>query len=130
PASALMGAEGQGFGIAMAALDGGRVGIAAQATGIGLAALDAAVRYAKDRQAFGQPIANYQAIRFMLADCATELDAARLLVLRAVGLIEAGKRFTREASMAKVFDSEIVNKAGYIGVTVHGRYDKSDEIPS
>src|SRR5438552_877119 len=130
PASALMGAEGQGFGIAMAALDGGRVGIAAQATGIGLAALDAAVRYAKDRQAFGQPIANYQAIRFMLADCATELDAARLLVLRAAGLKEAGKRFTREASMAKVFASEKANKACDMGVQVHGGYGYIDEFPA
>ena len=126
----LMGAEGGGFAIAMAALDGGRVGIGAQATGIGLSALDDAVKYAKDRQAFGQPIANYQAIKFMLADCATELDAARLLVLRAAGLKEAGKKFTREASMAKVFASEKANKVADIGVQIHGGYGYIDEFPA
>ncbi|PYR43252.1 MAG: acyl-CoA dehydrogenase [Acidobacteria bacterium] len=111
PASALMGAEGQGFGIAMAALDGGRVGIAAQATGIGLAALDAAVRYAKDRQAFGQPIANYQAIQWMLADMATELAAARMLMLKAASAKETQDKSTVEASMAKLAASEAAHKA-------------------
>ena len=130
PASAMLGAPGQGFHIAMAALDGGRVGIAAQATGIGLAALDAAVRYAKERQAFGQPIANFQAIRFMIADSATELDAARLLVLRAAGLKEAGRPFTREASMAKVFASEKANKVCDLGVQIHGGYGYLDEFPA
>ena len=130
PGSAMLGAAGQGFPIAMAALDGGRVGIAAQAVGIGVAALDAAVRYARDRQAFGQPIANYQAIRFMIADSATEMDAARLLVLRAAGLKEAGKPFTREASMAKVFSSEKANKTCDIGVQIHGGYGYLDEFPA
>jgi alkylation response protein AidB-like acyl-CoA dehydrogenase len=128
--SAMMGAEGQGFIIAMTALDGGRVGIASQAVGIGTAALDAAVRYAKERQAFGQPIANYQAIRFMLADVATEMDAARLLALRAAGLKEAGKKFSREASMAKVFASEKANRACEIAVQVHGGYGYIDEFPA
>jgi alkylation response protein AidB-like acyl-CoA dehydrogenase len=128
--SAMMGAEGQGFIIAMTALDGGRVGIASQAVGIGTAALDAAVRYAKERQAFGQPIANYQAIRFMLADVATEMDAARLLALRAAGLKEAGKKFSREASMAKVFASEKANRACDIAVQVHGGYGYIDEFPA
>jgi alkylation response protein AidB-like acyl-CoA dehydrogenase len=130
PAAAMLGAEGQGFAIAMRALDGGRVGIASQAVGIGTAALNAAVRYAKDRQAFGQPIANYQAIRFMLADVATELDAARLLTLRAAALKEAGKPFTREASMAKLFASEKANKACDIGVQIHGGYGYIDEFPA
>jgi len=130
PASALMGAEGQGFVIAMTALDGGRIGIASQAVGIGTAALDAAVRYARERRAFGQPIANHQAIRFMLADVATELDAARLLALRAAGLKEAGKRFTREASMAKVFASEKANRACDVAVQVHGGYGYIDEFPA
>jgi acyl-CoA dehydrogenase len=130
PASAMLGGEGQGFAIAMRALDGGRVGIAAQAVGIGTAALEDAVRYAKDRQAFGQPIANYQAIRFLLADVATELDAARLLTLRAAALKEAGKPFTREASMAKVFASEKANKAADIGVQIHGGYGYIDEFPA
>ncbi len=130
PGSAMLGGDGQGFSIAMAALDGGRVGIAAQSVGIGTAALNAAVRYAKDRQTFGQPIANYQAIRFMLADAATELEAARLLTLRAAGLKEAGQRFTREASMAKVFASEKANKACDIGVQIHGGYGYIDEFPA
>ena len=130
PGSALLGSLGQGFGIAMAALDGGRVGIAAQAVGIGLAALDAAVRYAKERQAFGQPIANHQAVRFMIADSATEMDAARLLVLRAAGLKEAGQRYAREASMAKLFATEKANKAADIGVQIHGGYGYIDEFPA
>ena len=130
PGSAMLGAAGEGFSIAMAALDGGRVGIAAQAVGIGAAALDAAVRYARERQAFGQPIANYQAIRFMIADSATELDAARLLVLRAAGLKEAGKPFTREASMAKVFASEKANKVCGLGVPIHGGYGYLDGFPA
>jgi alkylation response protein AidB-like acyl-CoA dehydrogenase len=130
PASALLGEEGQGFAIAMRALDGGRVGIAAQSVGIGTAALQDAVRYAKDRQAFGQPIANYQAIRFLLADVATELDAARLLTLRAAALKEAGRPFTREASMAKVFASEKANKAADVGVQIHGGYGYIDEFPA
>ncbi|MCA1828621.1 MAG: acyl-CoA dehydrogenase family protein [Myxococcales bacterium] len=128
--SALMGAPGEGFVIAMTALDGGRIGIASQAVGIGTAALDAAVRYARERQAFGQPIANYQAIRFMLADVATELDAARLLALRAAALKEAGHRFTREASMAKLFASEKANRASDIAVQVHGGYGYIDEFPA
>jgi alkylation response protein AidB-like acyl-CoA dehydrogenase len=130
PATSMLGGEGQGFAIAMRALDGGRVGIASQAVGIGTAALEAAVKYAKDRQAFGQPIANYQAIRFMLADAATELDAARLLTLRAAALKEAGKPFTREASMAKLFASEKANKACDIGVQIHGGYGYIDEFPA
>ena len=130
PGAAMLGAPGQGFSIAMAALDGGRVGIAAQAVGIGTAALDAAVRYARDRQAFGQPIANFQAVRFMLADAATELEAARLLVLHAAGLKEAGRPFTREASMAKVFATEKANKTCDVGVQIHGGYGYLDEFPA
>ena len=130
PASALLGAEGQGFAIAMAALDGGRIGIASQAVGIGTAALEAALKYARERQAFGQPIGNFQALRFMLADVATELDAARLLTLRAAALKEAGKPFTREGSMAKVFASEKANRACDIGVQIHGGYGYIDEFPA
>jgi alkylation response protein AidB-like acyl-CoA dehydrogenase len=130
PASAMMGAPGQGFAIAMAALDGGRLGIAAQATGIGTAALEAATRYARERHAFGQPIATYQAVRFMLADSATEMDAARLLTLRAAALKEAGKPFTREGSMAKLFASEACNRACDRGVQVHGGYGYIGEFPA
>jgi alkylation response protein AidB-like acyl-CoA dehydrogenase len=130
PASALLGPKGKGFSIALAALDSGRIGIACQAVGIGTAALEAAVRYAKDRQAFGQPIANYQGIRFQLADVAMELEAARLLALRAAALKEAGRPFTREGSMAKVFASEKANKACDVAVQVHGGYGYLDEFPA
>ncbi|HTO98804.1 MAG TPA: acyl-CoA dehydrogenase family protein [Myxococcales bacterium] len=129
-ASARLGAEGRGFPIALAALDSGRVGIACQSVGIGTAALECAVRYAKERHAFGQPIASYQAIRFALADVATELDAARLLALRAAALKEAGKPFSREGSMAKVFASEKANKAADMAVQVHGGYGYIDEFPA
>ncbi|MGZ6125707.1 MAG: acyl-CoA dehydrogenase family protein [Myxococcales bacterium] len=130
PASAMLGPEGRGFPIALTALDSGRIGIACQALGIGAAALEAAVRYAKDRHAFGQPIANYQGIRFALADVSTELEAARLLALRAAALKEAGKPFTREGSMAKVFASEKANKACDVAVQVHGGYGYIDEFPA
>jgi len=129
PASAMLGPEMRGFPIALAGLDSGRVGIACQAIGIGRAALEASVRYAKDRKAFGQPIASYQAIQFMLADVATELDAATLLALRAAGLKEAGQPFTREGSMAKVFASEKANRACDVAVQVHGGYGYIDEFP-
>ena len=129
PASAMLGPEGKGFSIALAALDSGRVGIACQAIGIGTAALDAAVRYAKERHAFGRPIGDYQGIRFALADVAMELDAARLLALRAAALKEAGRPFTREGSMAKVFASEKANKACDVAVQVHGGYGYIDEFP-
>jgi alkylation response protein AidB-like acyl-CoA dehydrogenase len=129
PDSAMLGAPGQGFAIAMAALEGGRIGIASQAVGIGTAALQAAVRYAKERKAFGKPIADYQALRFMLADCDVEISAARLLTLRAAGLKEAGKPYTREGSMAKVFASEKANKACDVAVQVHGGYGYIDEFP-
>jgi len=130
PASAMLGPEGRGFPIALGALDSGRVGIACQAVGIGTAALDSAVRYAKERHSFGQPIANYQAIRFALADVATALDAARLLALRAAAFKEAGRSFTREGAMAKVFATEKANKACDVAVQVHGGYGYIDEFPA
>ncbi len=129
PASRLLGTEGQGFAIAMSALDGGRIGIASQAVGIGTAALQASVKYAKDRKAFGKPIGEFQALRFMLADVDTELAAARLLALRAAALKEAGVPFAREGSMAKVFASEAANRACDVAVQVHGGYGYIDEFP-
>ena len=130
PATAMLGPEGRGFSIALSGLDSGRVGIACQAIGIGLAALDCAVRYAKERRAFGEPIASFQAIRFALADVATELDAARLLALRAAALKEAGRPFTRAGSMAKVFGSEKANRACDVAVQVHGGYGYIGEFPA
>ena len=129
PPSALLGEEGMGFRVAMMALDGGRIGISAQAIGIGTAALEAAVAYAKDRQAFGRPIAEFQAIQWMLADSRTELEAARLLCLRAATLKERGAAFTREASISKLFSSEAANRVCNRAVQIHGGYGYTREFP-
>ena len=125
-----LGEVGQGFKIAMKTLDGGRVGIAAQALGIHRACLEASVRYAKTRTAFGQPIASFQAIQWMLADMATELDAARLLTLRAATLKDRGVRFTREAAMAKLYASEAANRAATHCVQIHGGYGYIRDFPA
>lgn len=129
PAANLLGKEGDGFKLAMVALDGGRIGIAAQACGVARAALQASVRYAKDRQAFGHPIGDFQAIRWMLADTQTQLQAAELLCLRAASLKETKQPFTREASMAKLFCSEMSNRACDRAVQIHGGYGYIDEFP-
>jgi butyryl-CoA dehydrogenase len=110
-ADTLLGAPGHGFRIAMWALDGGRVAIAAQALGVGTAALDEALRHARTREAFGQPIGNYQAIQWMLADMATELDAARMLTLKAADARQRQDRPAVDASMAKLFASEAAHRA-------------------
>jgi len=110
-ADALLGAPGEGFQLAMWALDGGRAAIAAQALGVGSAALDQALQHAKERQAFGQPIGNYQAIQWMLADMATELDAARMLTLKAADSRQRQTRSALDASMAKLFASEAAHRA-------------------
>jgi alkylation response protein AidB-like acyl-CoA dehydrogenase len=130
PDAARLGDVGDGFRIALAALDGGRIGIAAQATGTIRAALEASVRYAKDRTAFGRPIAEHQAIAFMLADLRTEHDAAELLTLRAAAAKEAGRPFTREASMAKLYASEAAQRAVTRGVQIHGGYGYTDAFPA
>jgi butyryl-CoA dehydrogenase len=128
PRENLLGEEGQGFKIAMQTLDGGRIGIAAQAVGIGRAALEASLRYAAARQAFGAPIAKYQAIQWKLADMAVEIDAARLLALRAARLKDAGKRCTVESSMAKLFASEAAMRAATEAVQIHGGYGYTREF--
>jgi butyryl-CoA dehydrogenase len=122
PEEQRLGAEGDGFKIAMATLDGGRIGIAAQAVGIARAALEEAVAYAKERKAFGQPIAQHQAIQFMLADMATAIDAARLLVLRAAALKDRGVRHTAESAMAKLFASEMSERVTSKAIQIHGGY--------
>jgi alkylation response protein AidB-like acyl-CoA dehydrogenase len=129
PDEAVLGEVGDGLKIAMAALDGGRTGIAAQATGTIRAALEASTRYVLDRRAFGQPIAGFQALRFMLADMQTEHDAARLLTLRAAALKAAGRPFSREAAMAKLFASEASQRAVSRAVQIHGGYGYLDEFP-
>jgi alkylation response protein AidB-like acyl-CoA dehydrogenase len=129
PQDALLGEEGEGFKLAMIALDGGRIGIASQACGVARAALEASVRYARDRRAFGHPLADFQAIRWFLANTATELNAAELLTLRAAALKEAGQPFTREASMAKLFASEMAYRACDKAMQIHGGYGYIDEFP-
>ncbi|WP_163996537.1 acyl-CoA dehydrogenase family protein [Pyxidicoccus caerfyrddinensis] len=129
PAENLLGSEGQGFRLAMTALDGGRIGIASQACGVGRAALEAAVAYSKDRKAFGQAIGEFQAPRFMMADMKTQLEAAELLTLRAAYMKEQGQPFSREASMAKLFASEMSNKLADKAVQLHGGYGYIDEFP-
>lgn len=128
PADALLGSEGEGFRIAMTALDGGRIGIASQALGIGQAALSAATGYAKERRSFGRPIADHQAIQWMLADSSVELEAARLLALRAAWLKQQQRTFTHEASMAKLYSSEAANRVCYRALQVHGGYGYTKEF--
>jgi alkylation response protein AidB-like acyl-CoA dehydrogenase len=122
PHDALFGGENEGFKIAMMALDGGRIGIASQAIGIATAALEEATEYAKQRKQFGKPIADYQAIQWMIADSKTELEASRLLTLRAAGLKEARVPFSKEAAMAKVYASEAANRICNRAVQIHGGY--------
>lgn len=125
----LLGKQGDGFKLAMVALDGGRVGIASQACGVGRAAVDAAVKYAKERHAFGQAIGDFQALRFMLADMHTQQQTAELLALRAASMKEKKVPFTREASMAKLFASEMSNRVCDKAVQIHGGYGYIDEFP-
>ncbi len=128
PATALLGVEGGGFKIAMMALDGGRVGIGAQALGIGEGALDDARRYAGERQQFGRAIGEFQAIQWMLADSHAELDAARWLVLRAAWLKESKRPFSQEAAMAKLTASETAWRVCNRAVQVHGGYGYTREF--
>lgn len=122
PVKNRLGDEGVGFKIALSALDGGRIGIASQSIGIGRAALAESVRYAKEREQFGRPIVEFQAVASMLADMATELEGAWLLTMRAASLKAAGKPSTRESAMAKLFASESANRACRKAVQVHGGY--------
>jgi butyryl-CoA dehydrogenase len=127
PVANRIGNEGEGYKVALSTLDGGRIGIAAQATGIAQGAFEAALSYAQQRQAFGHPIADFQAIQFMLADMATELDAARLLARRAAWKQDSGARFTMEASIAKLFASEMSTRVTHKAIQIHGGYGYSRE---
>ncbi len=122
PVGQRIGREGDGFRIAMAALDGGRIGIASQATGIGQACLDEAVRYSNERRQFNRFLSSFQAISWMIADMAAELEAARLLTLQAAHQKDLGLSFTREASIAKLYASEMANRAAYKALQIHGGY--------
>ncbi len=124
-----LGDEGDGFTIAMNTLDGGRIGIAAQAVGISRAALDESLSYSKSREAFGRPIADQQAIQWKLSNIATELEAARLLTYRAAWARDNNDRCSREASIAKLFASEACTRATKEAVQIHGGYGYIDEYP-
>jgi len=124
----LLHEEGKGFSVAMATLDGGRIGIAAQAVGIAQAAYDVAREYALERKQFGKRIAEFQAIQWMLADMATEVDAARLMVWRAATLKDRGERFTAEAAMAKLFASDVAQRVTQEGQLLHGGWGFAEEF--
>jgi butyryl-CoA dehydrogenase len=130
PAANRLGNEGEGFKIAMRTLDGGRIGIAAQAIGIARASLEDSLAYAKERKQFGQPIANFQAIQWMLADMATEIDAARMLTYRAAWRKDRNLRYTKESAMAKLYASEAAMRASVKGIQIHGGYGYIREYPA
>jgi alkylation response protein AidB-like acyl-CoA dehydrogenase len=130
PAENLLGTPGQGFKQMLAGLDAGRIGIGAQACGIGKAALEDALNYAKERVQFGQPISTFQAIQFKLADMATELDAAELMLLRAAWLEDNGYDYEKEAAMAKYFASDVAMRAAIEGVQIFGGYGYIKEYPA
>jgi butyryl-CoA dehydrogenase len=129
PSENLLGQEGDGFVIAMASLDGGRIGIASQSVGLAQACLDAAVSYAKERVQFNKPISKFQGIRWMIADMATQIEAARLLTFNAAVMKDRGENFSGAASMAKVFASEMANKVAYQALQIHGAYGYMKEFP-
>jgi len=129
PASAVLGTVDEGFRIAMATLDGGRIGIGAQALGIAQRALDESVRYAREREAFGHPIADFQGLQWRLADMATRVESARLLVYRAARMKDAGQPFSKEASMAKLFASETAMFCAHAAVQMFAGYGFVREYP-
>jgi len=129
PVANRIGNEGEGYKVALSTLGGGRIGIAAQATGIAQGAFEAARQYAQERLAFGHPIAQFQAIQFMLADMATELDAARLLVRKAAWKQDTGARFSMDAAIAKLFASEMATRVTHKAIQIHGGNGYSREYP-
>ncbi len=129
PADAVLGEEGRGFQQVMQTLDNGRIGIGALSVGLAQAAYEEAIKYAKQRQAFGKPIADYQAIQWMIADAAMEIEAARLMVYRAAWLKDEGRDFTKQAAMAKLMASEVAEKTARNAIQIHGSYGYSREFP-
>ncbi len=130
PSQNRLGEEGDGFKIAMQTLDGGRIGIGAQAVGIAQAALEEAVRYSKEREAFNQPISNFQGIQFMIADMATRIEAARLLVWQAARMKDKKMKFTRQAAMAKLFGAETAMWVTTKAIQIHGGYGYTTDYPA
>jgi len=129
PAANRLGNEGDGFLIAMTGLDGGRIGIAAQSVGVATAAFDAAVQYSREREQFGQSISKFQGLRWMIADMATEIEAARLMMLSAAEMKDNRENYTLQASMAKLFASEMVNRITAKAIQIHGGYGFTKEYP-
>ncbi len=129
PAENLLGEEGDGFMIAMTSLDGGRIGISSQSLGVAQACLDAAVSYANQRVQFGKTISQFQGLRWMIADMATQLEAARLLTFNAAAMRDRGENYSAAASMSKVFASEMANRTAYQALQIHGGYGYIQEYP-
>ena len=129
PAENLIGAEGEGYKIALSALEGGRIGIASQAIGMARSAFECAVQYAKERESFGQPIFNHQAVGFRLADMATQIEAARALTHHAAALRDAGQPCLKEAAMAKLFASEMAERVCSAAIQVFGGYGYVSDFP-
>ena len=129
PAANRIGNQGEGYKVALSTLDGGRIGIAAQATGIAQGAFEAALAWSQQRMAFGHPISQFQAIQFMLADMSTEIDAARLLVRKAAWKQDTGARFSMDAAIAKLFASEMATRVTHKAIQIHGGYGYSREYP-
>ncbi len=129
PVTNRIGNEGEGYKVALSTLDGGRIGVGAQATGIAQGAFEAALQYSQQRMAFGQPISQFQAIQFMLADMATEIDASRLLVRKAAWKQDTGARFTMDAAIAKLFASEMATRVTHKAIQIHGGNGYSREYP-
>ncbi|MBK8148454.1 MAG: acyl-CoA dehydrogenase family protein [Acidobacteria bacterium] len=130
PTGNLLGNPGEGFTQAMQILDGGRISIASLSVGIAQGAYEAAVRYAKERQQFGRPIADFQAIQFKLADMATQIECARLLTLQAAALKDAGKKVTQQSAMAKLYASEVAVRVSEESVQIHGGYGYTKDYPA
>ena len=129
PAANLIGAEGEGYKIALSALEGGRIGIAAQSVGMARAAFECALQYSKERESFGQPIFNHQAVGFRLADCATQIEAARQLIWHAASLRDAGLPCLKEAAMAKLFASEMAERVCSMAIQTLGGYGVVNDFP-
>jgi alkylation response protein AidB-like acyl-CoA dehydrogenase len=129
PATHRIGEEGEGYRIALSSLEGGRIGIAAQSVGMARAAFEAALKYAKERESFGLPIFEHQAVNFRLADMATQIEAARQLVLHAAALRDAGRPCLKEAAMAKLFASEMAERVCSDAIQVHGGYGYVSDFP-